>query len=100
MVMAKVNIPAGSSGISCIENKNNTIQYGCLCEKGVEKKYLYFDPEGKLVKDEIIFNIARESTRASFRNAERGFLLKKKVLFYFKIVFLYLQEFRGIKTVI
>jgi len=40
--------------VSRIENKDNSIQYRLFVRKsGVEKKYLYFDPEGKLVKDEI-----------------------------------------------
>lgn len=37
-----------------IENKDNSIQYRLFVRKsGVEKKFLYFNPEGKLVKDAI-----------------------------------------------
>ena len=40
--------------VSQIENKDNSIQYRLFVRKSsVEKKYLYFDPEGKLVKDAI-----------------------------------------------
>jgi hypothetical protein len=40
--------------VSRIENKDNSIQFRLFVRKsGVEKKYLYFDPEGKLVKDAI-----------------------------------------------
>ncbi len=40
--------------ISRIENKDNSIQYRLFVRKsGVEKRYLYFDSEGKLVKDAI-----------------------------------------------
>jgi len=40
--------------VSRIENKDNSIQYRLLVRKsGVEKKYLYFDTDGKLVKDAI-----------------------------------------------
>ena len=40
--------------VSQIESKDNSIQYRLFVRKsGVEKKYLYFNPEGKLVRDEI-----------------------------------------------
>ena len=41
-------------GVTRLENKDNTIQYRLFVKKsGVEKKYLYFDETGKLVKDAI-----------------------------------------------
>ena len=41
-------------GVTRVENKDNTIQYRLFVKKnGVEKKYLYFDESGKLVKDAI-----------------------------------------------
>ena len=37
-----------------IENNNNDIQYRLFVRKsGIEKKYLYFDKDGKLIKDSI-----------------------------------------------
>jgi len=40
--------------VSQIESKDNSIQYRLFVRKsGVEKKYLYFNPDGKLVRDEI-----------------------------------------------
>ena len=40
--------------VTRIENKDNQLQYRLLVKKsGVEKKYLYFNGEGKLVKDTI-----------------------------------------------
>ncbi len=40
--------------VTRIENKDNLVQYRLLVKKsGVEKKYLYFNEEGKLVKDAI-----------------------------------------------
>jgi Putative beta-lactamase-inhibitor-like, PepSY-like len=40
--------------VSRIESNNNDIQYRLFVRKsGVEKKYLYFDKDGKLVKDSI-----------------------------------------------
>ena len=40
--------------VTRIENKDNQFQYRLLVKKsGVEKKYLYFNGEGKLVKDTI-----------------------------------------------
>ncbi|MEO5682992.1 MAG: PepSY-like domain-containing protein [Chitinophagaceae bacterium] len=40
--------------VSWIENKDNGIQYRLFVKKsGVEKKYLYFDTEGRLIKDSI-----------------------------------------------
>lgn len=40
--------------VSRIESKDNQVQYRLLVKKsGVEKKYLYFNEEGKLVKDAL-----------------------------------------------
>ena len=40
--------------VSRVESNNNAVQYRLLVKKsGVEKKYLYFDEEGKLLKDSI-----------------------------------------------
>lgn len=40
--------------VSMIENKDDSIQYRLFVRKsGVEKKYLYFDKDGRLVKDAI-----------------------------------------------
>jgi hypothetical protein len=40
--------------VTWVEDKDNNVQYRLFVKKsGVEKKYLYFDKEGKLVKDVI-----------------------------------------------
>ncbi|MEP6749750.1 MAG: PepSY-like domain-containing protein [Bacteroidota bacterium] len=40
--------------VSSIESNSNDIQYRLFVRKsGVEKKYLYFDKDGKLIKDSI-----------------------------------------------
>lgn len=40
--------------VTWVENKDNSIQYRLFVRKsGVEKKYLYFDKDGKLIKDSI-----------------------------------------------
>jgi Putative beta-lactamase-inhibitor-like, PepSY-like len=40
--------------VACIENKDNTVHYRLLVRKNdIEKKYLLFDKDGKLLRDAI-----------------------------------------------